>query len=238
MRRSYDWTARDGVACWLEDYSTVSGQVEGADRGLGALRGRRQAVEQRRRVSVHHLRILGEGLLAAPFGDDGIGEPAQEADDAGRVADPTGVLMQRDIEDVVQGLDPPVGPDPPSILARCQCAAADVVVHRGDDPILGDAGALNAAQAADILDRGRAGHPGDNLRGGDRSSAARLVASVAAVPGPMRVSRRLVECRRHPLQQGRLIARHGDQVIALALAYRRRHGRRGRRRVDRNELAG
>jgi hypothetical protein len=54
----------------------------------------------------------------------------------------------------------------------------------------------------------------------------------------MRVSRRLVERRRHPLQQGRLIARHGDQVIALALAYRRRHGRRGRRRVDRNELAG
>ena len=96
----------------------MSGQVEGADRGLGALRGRHQAVEQRRRVGVHHLRILREGLLAAPLGDDGIGEPAQEADDAGRVADPTGVLMQRDIEDVVQGLDPPVGPDPPSILAR------------------------------------------------------------------------------------------------------------------------
>ena len=77
---------------------------------MGALRGRRQAVEQRRRVGVHHLRILREGLLAAPLGDDGIGEPAQEADDAGGVADPTGVLMQRDIEDVVQGLDPPVGP--------------------------------------------------------------------------------------------------------------------------------
>ena len=53
---------------------------------------------------------MREGLLAAPLGNDGIGEPAQEADDAGRVADPTGVLMQQDIEDVVQGLDPPVGP--------------------------------------------------------------------------------------------------------------------------------
>ena len=69
---------------------------------------------------MHHLRILREGLLAAPLGDDGIGEPAQDA--AGRVADPTGVLMQRDIEDVVQRLDPPVGPDLPSILARCQRA--------------------------------------------------------------------------------------------------------------------
>ena len=50
----------------------MSGQVERADRGLGALWGRRQAVEQRRRVGVHHLRILREGLLAAPLGDDGI----------------------------------------------------------------------------------------------------------------------------------------------------------------------
>src|SRR3954469_9995781 len=76
-------------AGWMIDLRCLAGRG-GADRGLGALRGRRQAVEQRRRVGMHHLRILREGLLAAPLGDDGIGEPAQEADDAGRVADPTG----------------------------------------------------------------------------------------------------------------------------------------------------
>src|SRR3954471_9300656 len=194
-----------------EQYRTASGRRAGAwhFKLIRCLSAGCADLQQPRRIGAHALGKPSERQRAAQVGDDAIGQPPQRAHGGRSDADATGILVQGDIEDMMHRLHAPVRPGAAGILAGRQRSAADVVVDGRDDAVLGDAGALDAAEAADAINPGRGGHPGDDLGISEGSGAARLVTAVPAVLGRVGRACCLVEGRPHGVEQRALVGLHG-----------------------------